>query len=156
MIPAGRASSEICTVMDFLPTFVHLAGGECPVDRVIDGKDIWSLLRCEQGARPPHDVFYYYHGHQLQALRSGKWKLHLQHSMLVNLDQDLGETNNLIDDHTEVAERLADLAEKARVNLGDGEPGNFGSFDGPVAKITRPGLNIRPCGYVDDPQPLVL
>ena len=38
--------------------------------------------------------------------------------------------------------------------LGDGEPGN--SFEEPLAELTRPGRNIRPCGYEKDPQPLAL
>lgn len=37
-IPAGRVTDEPVTVMDLLPTFVKLAGGTPPGDRVIDGK----------------------------------------------------------------------------------------------------------------------
>src|SRR3954468_16408473 len=43
-IPAGTGTDEIATMMDILPTFVKLAGGEPPSDRKIDGHDIWPLL----------------------------------------------------------------------------------------------------------------
>ena len=153
-IPEGVVSAEVCTNMDFLPTFVHLAGGNCPTDRVIDGKDIWSLLKSEKGALPPHETFFYYQGHQLQAVRKGNWKLHLQRNMLVDLSNDIGETTNLVDKHLEIVTDLEALAENCREDLGDGEPGN--TFDEPLAKLTRPGRNIRPCGYEEDPKPLVL
>lgn len=63
--------------MDLLPTFAKLAGTEPPQDRVIDGKDIWPLLVCQEGTKSPHEAFYYYQMDQLQAVKSGKWKLHL-------------------------------------------------------------------------------
>ncbi len=39
-IPAGTKCDELCTMMDFLPTFAKLAGGDVPKKRRIDGKDI--------------------------------------------------------------------------------------------------------------------
>ena len=62
--------------MDLLPTLASLAGAEIPKDRVIDGKNITSILRTGKGDTP-HEFAYYYNGINLQAVRKGEWKLHL-------------------------------------------------------------------------------
>lgn len=75
-IAAGSTTSEITSMMDILPTFAALAGAELP-ERKIDGGNLWPLLSGESGAKSPHDVFYYYRGLKLEAIRQGEWKLHL-------------------------------------------------------------------------------
>jgi len=78
-IPAGRECSEITTIMDLLPTFTELAGGKVPTDRVIDGKNIQSLLYGVDGVGSPHKAIFYYKrdreaGH-IEGVRVGDWKL---------------------------------------------------------------------------------
>jgi arylsulfatase len=82
-IPANRTCDEIVSTLDMLPTVAKLIGAEVPKDRIIDGKDAWPLLSGAPGARTPHDVFYFYSGEELHAVRSGNWKLHLAHPYLV-------------------------------------------------------------------------
>jgi arylsulfatase A len=149
-IPNGASSDEVTTMMDLLPTFAHLAGGDPPTDRVIDGKDIWPILSGQKGAKSPHDAFYYYYMTQLHAVRAGKWKLHLPldkklvrpgrrrsaEVALYDLENDVGETRSLADRHPDVVSRLTRLAETARRELGD---------DG------KPGTGQRPAAYVDNP-----
>jgi arylsulfatase A-like enzyme len=133
-------------MMDLLPTLARLAGAEIPNDRIIDGYDIRPLMAGEPGVRSPYKAFYYYHIQQLQAVRSGKWKLYLplggtartSSARLYDLEADLGETRNLASKHPGVVTRLLGLAEKAREDLGD---------------IDRPGQNQRPAGFVADPTP---
>lgn len=57
VIPAGTASDELATQMDFLPTFAALAGANAPADRVLDGRNIRSLLGGAADARTPHEAF---------------------------------------------------------------------------------------------------
>lgn len=145
-ISAGKTCAELCTMMDLLPTLARLAGAEIPNDRIIDGYDIWPLMAGEPGARSPYNAFYYYHMQQLQAVRSGKWKLYLplagtartSSARLYDLEADLGETRNLASKHPGVVTRLLGLAENAREDLGD---------------IGRPGQNQRPAGFVAEPTP---
>ena len=149
-IPAGVANDEIMTAMDLLPTFAKLAGAEIPSDRVIDGKDIWPVLT--KNAKSPHEVFFYYRDNNLQAVRSGEWKLHLAlvhgakgnnkgkgtsaaKPALFNLEADIGEKNNVYADHPEVAERLRSYVKE---------------FEEELAK------NSRPAAFVDNPKPLTL
>ena len=155
-IPAGKECSELITSMDFLPTFACLAGAQTPSDRIIDGNDIWPLMSGGAGARSPYEAFYYYCKAQLQAVRSGNWKLHLpldaklhdyrgqihkSPALLYDLESDIGETTNVAEDHPEVVQRLVALAERAREDLGD---------------LGRPGKNQRAAGTVQNPVPRVI
>jgi arylsulfatase A-like enzyme len=106
-IPAGKSNDELMSSMDLLPTFAKLAGAEIPKDRVIDGKDIWPTLTGEAGT--PHEAFFYHRGNQLQAVRSGNWKLHTNKgrpTKLYDLENDIGEKNNVIKSNPEVVRRL--------------------------------------------------
>jgi len=155
-IPAGKTCDELSSTIDLLPTFARLAGTKPPSDRIIDGKDIWPLMSGKKGAKSPHESFYYYQIDQLQAVRSGKWKLHLQLKskkrnwgkpipssllQLYDLKADIGEKNNVADDHPHVVKRLLALAEKAREDIGD---------------VNRKGKHQRPAGWVESPEPLLL
>lgn len=147
-IPAGAVSGELCTLMDWLPTLARLAGAALPTDstiagRPIDGRDIGPILRGEADARSPHEAFYYYFMEQLQAVRSGRWKLYLpladklqmgrnreaQELALFDLEADIGETENIASEHPEVVTRLTQLAERARAELGD-TPGSTDRLQG--------------------------
>ena len=106
-IPAGVDNDELMTAMDLLPTFAKLAGTEAPTDRVIDGKDIWPTLIGEK--KTPYEAFFYHRGNELQAVRSGKWKLHTRKGKphdLYDLESDIGESQNVIKEHPEVVKRL--------------------------------------------------
>jgi len=155
-IPKGATCDELCTSMDLLPTFARLAGTREPAERVIDGRDIWPLLSGRQGATSPHEAFFYYYLPQLQAVRSGKWKLYLPleakwtsfrgrtrkaAAELYDLKADLGETTNLAARRPDVVKRLLALADKAREDLGD---------------VGRKGKGQRPAGWFGKPTPRLL
>ena len=135
-IQAGVEIDALMTAMDLLPTFAKLAGAEIPGDRVIDGKDIWPALT--QNAESPHQVFFYHRNNDLKAVRSGKWKLHVEDgkpTQLYDLDLDIGENNNVLAEHPEIAARLRSHGEAFKVDLTQ---------------------NSRPAGFVEDPKPLTL
>ncbi len=107
-IPSGTTCSKVASTIDLLPTIAKLAGAKIPVDRVIDGKDISALMFAEHGAESPHNYFYYYIANELQAVRSGQWKLRRAkgNTELFNLDHDISETNNLAKQHPDLAAKL--------------------------------------------------
>ena len=78
-IPAGQVSDVMVANFDFLPTIAARANTTPPTDRIIDGKDIWPILRGESNLTP-HDAFFFYRGPKLEAVRSGSWKLHRPHA----------------------------------------------------------------------------
>jgi arylsulfatase A-like enzyme len=138
-IPSGTVCDEIMSVMDFLPTFSTLAGAEIPQDRIIDGKDISPLLFNKKGATSPHEAFFYYKQNDLQAVRSGNWKL-FEDGRLYNLDEDIGETEDVSGAHPEIVKRLKNYLEEARNDMGDGD---------------QEGRNCRPPGFVENPQSIL-
>jgi arylsulfatase A len=138
-IPAGTETDAVTSMMDILPTFVKLAGGSLPPDRTLDGGDIWPILTGEPGAKSPYDVFYYYRGLNLQAVRSGPWKLHLAKTDLYNLETDIGETTNVTAANPEVVQRLRNLANKMKDDLG----------------VEGIGPDCRPLGKVPNAQPII-
>ncbi len=133
-IAAGSACDAIAGNIDFLPTFVTLAGGSVPSDRKIDGRDISPLL-LGKTQDSPHEARYYYKNYKLEAVRVGPWKLSLgtrtedvansqiEGVSLYNLDQDIGERTNIATEHPEVVSRLQRLIDKMAAELGNGKPG---------------------------------
>ncbi len=143
-IPADTVCSEPAMNIDLLPTIARLTGAKLPTHK-IDGLDIWPLFSGEPGARNPHEAYYfYYQVNELQAVRSGDWKLFFPHTArtmggresgkggipgkykplpvtleLYNLGDDIGETKNVATEHPDVVKRLEALAEKAREDMGD-------------------------------------
>ncbi|MEM8922698.1 MAG: sulfatase [Actinomycetota bacterium] len=145
-IPAGRVSDELVTAMDLYPTLANLCGGRVPDDRIIDGRDLTELWTGD--AASPHEAFFYYCMNDLEAVRSGRWKLHYAKrgetcDGLYDLEADIGETTDVRADHPEVVDRLDALAEQARSALGD-------------ARLGRTGGEVRPIGRVDDPRTLTV
>jgi arylsulfatase A-like enzyme len=146
-IPASTETAEITSHMDFLPTLTKLAGGKVPEDRKIDGGDIWPILAGHADAKTPYESFLYYRGHNLQAVRSGPWKLHLAKGNpflvnpgeLYNLDEDIGEATNVADSNPEVVKRLRALAIAQKDDLG----------------VVGVGPGCRLLGTVENPQPLI-
>lgn len=145
LIPAGSESSEITTSMDLLPTFAKLGKAKAPTDRILDGLDITDILAGEPKAANPREVFYYFRGKDLYALRSGAWKLFVKDyayggekvpaGTLYNLREDIGETTDVSSQHPDVVERIQTLATAARQDLGDGRE--------------NPGANFRPAAYIE-------
>lgn len=77
-IPAGRVCDEPLIEMDFLPTIAGLIGADLP-ERKIDGLDVLPVLEGQVGAKSPHEALFFWAGSELQAVRSGPWKLHFPH-----------------------------------------------------------------------------
>ncbi len=142
-IPAGSKCDELASTIDILPTFARLAGGAPPGDRIIDGKDILPLMTGEVSAKTPHEAFFYYYRDRLQAIRSGKWKLHLasedRPAALYDLEADIAESRNLAASNASVVSDLRALADRARQDLGDGD---------------NAGTNQRLAGLAEAPRPL--
>lgn len=77
-VPAGRTCDEPFTAMDLLPTLAEWLGAP-PAAVKLDGRPVGDLLLGREGAKSPHEALVFYAGSELQALRSGDWKLHFPH-----------------------------------------------------------------------------
>jgi arylsulfatase len=83
-IPAGSQCGEVAATIDLLPTIAKLVGRGTEENwpHTIDGRDIGPLVLGKEGAKSPHETYNYYSGDELQAVRSGRWKLHFPHDYL--------------------------------------------------------------------------
>jgi arylsulfatase A-like enzyme len=80
-IPAASVCDEPMMTIDLLPSLVGLVNGRAP-EKKIDGLGALPLIFGEEGAKSPHEALFFYAGTELQAVRSGKWKLHFAHRYL--------------------------------------------------------------------------
>jgi arylsulfatase A-like enzyme len=80
-VPKNRVNDEPVMSIDLWPTIAALTGANLPA-RKIDGVSFQSLLFGQAGARAPHEALFFYNGEELQAVRSGNWKLHFPHKYL--------------------------------------------------------------------------
>lgn len=147
----------LTTTMDLLPTYHQLVYERPFDDAVIDGHSMMPLLLGERDSTV-YEAFYYYDRDQLQAIRSGKWKLHLPmenrfvahytedtfaiEAELYDLEKDVGEQVNLAGQHPEVVKRLSTMARRAKQILGDQDrPSPFIRPAGKVLQAREPKMN---------------
>ena len=155
-IPSRRVCERMAATIDLLPTIAAITGAPLPENK-IDGVNILPLMEGRKGANP-RDHFFYYYGKELRCVRAGNWKLHFPHSYrsyagvkpgmdglagayatghtgleLYDLENDVSETTDVAEKYPEVVKRLEDLAEEARLELGD-------------SLTKREGRGVRPAG----------
>ena len=144
------------TSMDLLPTLAALAGAteHVPSDPGIDGVPIGGLL----GLAPPHDdrpdpdrTFVYIQDGTLEAIRQGRWKLHVRKRQrelteLYDLVDDVSETTDVSADHPDVVERLQQALDVHRHDLGDEATGTHGAGARPIGRVAeaRPVTEFDP------------
>ena len=138
-IAPGSQTGAITAHMDWLPTFAAVCSAKVPDDRKIDGKDISPVLFGKPNASG-HDVFHYYSGFNLQAVRRGPWKLHLATNELYHLESDIGEAADVAKANLEIVAELQRHADEMRADLGD---------------KTAEAPGVRPLGRVSNPLPLI-
>jgi len=133
---------DLGATMDLLPTFVRLAGGEVPSDRVLDGLDLGPVL-FEDG-RSPRNLVFYYRGVQLYAVRKGSFKAHFvtrsgygndkpephDPPLLYNLDHDPSEQYDVAKFHPEVLADIQKEVERHRATLTPAEDQLAGRIKG--------------------------
>ena len=141
-VPAGSVSNAVVRSLDLAPTIAGLLQSDLLDDRKIDGVDAWPVFT-GQTDQNTDDPFFFFRGSELQAVRSGKWKLHLPHDYnsvdggtienggavgtfaskrielsLFDLDSDIGERINVADENPAIVRRLLELTDRALADIG--------------------------------------
>ncbi len=142
-VPAGSTVDTPAMTIDLFPTLAGLIDAPLPT-HPIDGKDIWPLITGAATTSPQDAYYFWNHRSQLQAVRSGRWKLHFPHryrtmqgqapgldgmpgryvqdsigTALFDLESDIGEAHDVAADYPEVVVHLSDMADSMRSRLGD-------------------------------------
>ncbi len=120
-VEAGSKTSHISAFWDIMPTLADIVGIEKPDN--IDGISFLPTLLGE-GGQKEHDYLYweFHEKGGRKAIRKGDWKL-VRYNVsvpgkttteLYNLSNDIGEENNVADEHPEIVKELEQLMETAR------------------------------------------
>jgi arylsulfatase A-like enzyme len=145
-IPPGSISNQLIGVHDLIATLSALVGDNLPVDQARDSFNFLPVLlgQLDASDAPVRDHLImeasWLQSVRYLAIRNGQWKLILDENYdvygLYNLDDDLYETNNLMDDPSQaerikiMKERLLELRNSDRTAPvyfgGDGRNGGFG------------------------------
>jgi arylsulfatase len=150
-VPAGKVSGELAAAMDFYPTLASLTGHDISSLPKHDGVNLLPVWRGDDGAKSPREHFFYFLRNNLQAVRSGSWKL--RHAFdkekdgnpdkleLYDLSKDPGETRDLAAQHPDEVKRLTEAMTEIRAELGD-------------ARLGIEGAQRRPPAISPNPKPL--
>mgnify|MGYP003331613906 FL=1 len=140
----SRVIDEPVMAIDWMPTFAELTNSKLSANK-IDGKNIWPLLTGETDSSPHEKLYFYYRVNELHSIRMNEWKIHFSRSYrslngrtggvdgipvkydmniieqneLYNLKDDPGELYNIYNEFPEIAKKMEELGEKARIELGD-------------------------------------
>ena len=153
---SNTVTRQLAESVDIFPTLAEAAGLPAPVGpQVIDGVSLAGLLRGEDLPTSPRKNYYYYQSGDLSGVREGKWKYiacpgsggwgkpktkdaakeaktkGLPLMQLYDMEQDLGEQNNLAASKPETAERLRKLLD-TQIEKGRTTPGPAQKNDMPV------------------------
>jgi len=144
VVKPDTRTDALAANIDVVPTLVEACSAAKPKHE-IDGQSFLSLLKGEKFVA--RDSFVYYYGDRLEAVRKGKWKLHLPHAYrsyvdmvpaskdglpatthqrqiglsLYDLESDQGETNDVSAAHPEVVKELQEFAAAERKKLDAGK-----------------------------------
>ena len=110
-IKPGSTSDQIISITDIFATCAEITGVLLPDDA---GEDSVSFLNCLLGKQvgPFREACVQQSGKKALAIRKGKWKLIVHGDNkreLFDLNTDIGESNNLIQEHPKVSSELATL-----------------------------------------------
>lgn len=144
VVKPGTQTAALAANLDIVPTLVEACGVMGP-KLAIDGQSFLPLLKGEKSSA--REVFTYYYGDRLEAVRKGKWKLHLPHAYrsyvdmipaardglpatthqrqiglsLYDLEADEGEQQDVSAKYPEVVKELQELAASERKQLDAGK-----------------------------------
>ena len=144
VVKPGTRTDALAANIDVVPTLVQACAAKAP-KHDIDGQSFLALLKGTQTSA--RESFAYFYGDRLEAVRKGKWKLHLPHAYrsyvdmvpaakdglpatthqrqiglsLYDLDADPGETNDVAAANPGLVKELQELAAAERAQLDAGK-----------------------------------
>jgi arylsulfatase A len=130
-IPQGKVIEEQVVTYDYLPTFCEMLGvSKKTLYQQPDGLSLWSLWTGKKSALAERALYWHYPlekphflgGRSSAVIRSGDWKLMQFYDSgaleLYNLKDDIGESNNLVLQHPDIAKELMEKLNAWRADVG--------------------------------------
>jgi len=162
-IPGGGVSDQMASVLDLFPTLASVLYLPTPDSLRLHGTNIWPYLRNSEAPLDTARVFFYFRAGQLQAVRRGRWKLHVPHAYasieqgqvgaggfpgqyisvdlqlsLFDLETDPGESINVAGRHPALVQELESLIESGRRRFGDTSLGVTGTDSHGPGRVVAP------------------
>jgi len=124
-VPEHEVRDQMVHGMDWLPTLLEWLDLPLPEEKM-DGKSLVNVIASSEAGNPHEDLFWERTYRDQWAVRKGPWKLYAnafdqpgmqklsdrdRELFLANLDQDPGETINLVDEFPEIVQELRQLYE---------------------------------------------
>lgn len=123
-IPPGTVCDELTGTIDVLPTIASITGTPLPTGKSIDGLDVSGLWMGTMEHSPRDEFVHYTSNGILEGIRKGNWKLLVKKPrvprnqtntsaatpppriFLFDLSKDIGEQNNVAEDHPDLVSEL--------------------------------------------------
>jgi arylsulfatase A-like enzyme len=139
-IAAGRTTDQAAMSMDWMPTFLKLAGASASPDFPLDGMDLSGCLLGQQPAQP-RKLFWRYRHNAQRALRDGnmKWLEIAGNQFLFDLSKDPMERANLSTVQPTVLSRMAAEFANWNANMLPENPEAYTHWFTPKELADRPG-----------------
>jgi len=120
-IPAGAVCDEFLTSLEIVPTLLKLAEVRPPKGLVLDGFDMMPTLT---GGKPSPRTEMFWQRKDDKAARVGHWKwvYSARGDGLFDLSKDIGEANDLSQEHPDKLEDLKDAFARWRTEMDATEP----------------------------------
>lgn len=160
VVSPGTVANQLSSTIDVFATIADIVKFSEHPHR-IDGISFLPILKNTNNEALRKEFYYYYNKNDLEAVRLDHWKLVLPHDYrsyenilpedngfggkyakgtvdsleLYDLRRDPGERYNVIEKYPEIRERLLELAEKARMDLGDDLTNSQGPNRRPIGRI---------------------
>ncbi len=119
-IPPGTVSDHLAAFWDIMPTLADLSGTQSPADA--DGLSFVPTLLGQSDQPQPEYLYWEFAGYGgQQAVRIGKYKA-IRRDLkkgnktfaLYDLSQDIGEQNDIADQHPQIMAQVRQIVQKAR------------------------------------------
>ena len=118
LVKAGTTSDLPWYFTDIMPTFSDIAGHKSALMKT-DGISVYPAIRDKPMPEDPRFLYWeFFEGGYKQAVRYGKWKaVKIKGEMeLYDLSKDIGEQNNIVNEHPEVVKIIEDYLSGCRTD----------------------------------------
>lgn len=128
VIPSDQVNEQIITGADWYTTFINLAGGAIPQDRIVDGKNVLPALSKSSNVLIRNTYYAFQPYGVIDGVRYNNWKLVIDRRvtptkyLLFNLEQDPGEVNDLSASYTPIVKSLKLLIDEANDAVKNNKP----------------------------------
>ncbi len=120
-VPAGTESDAFLTALEVFPTLLNAVGAEPPEGVTLDGFDMLPVLQGEHESKR-EAMFWERRGDKAARIGHWKWVDSDRGGGLFDLSKDIGESNDLSEEHPEMLTKLKTRFQSWKQEMEESEP----------------------------------